>query len=854
MKRVLSPTLALALSQLLSIGGICGPPSEDLCAASTCSRSEQPLFVERGIVALDQALREVSNPYSVMCLSAGPRDVDWGTLAYYHKRLGGRAVVVLATRDEARAINSRSTLAFAAGELNTDRALEAARIVGADVYFLDLPDSLQASSPDEWLGMWGNDEALGRVVRAFRLLRPDIVITNPNSTTDRSRSQAVARLAIEAFEASADTKRFPEVVSKSWQVRRLFEQTDRANAEVTVDLSEYDHTRAVRYQQIGATAESANNTEKPTLQSPSVYYKLVRSSSGEHLQPGSSLISGLTLPDNLARSLAAPQVAGLPLTEAINKREALVDALVEKLLEKRAEGPPEELYNRYGAEFFRVIRFREVLERAIALALGLEFRVVLSDDVLIAGQKLKARLAFSNGGSRRVPVVFRTPESISEEPAKTTFRASEQASAGPNESIARELEYELPQNAAITLPHSEHLQERNYYPLGSTYPGAEPARTFGNDLVAFAEIGVAQTSISIAAGARYDIVPPVEISTEPSFAFVRDLAAPRDMELTVRLRNRTPGPLGGELWVVPLALTSDRYRPDPIAFGEEDEEITVSLKLKVPILEPPLASDVLVEFRRPKPAPSEPLASAKISVIQADIQRADRVIVGLLSEPNSETAAGLAQLDIETVNLSLDSLRAHQHGDIADGSSTGCSELSLYDSIVVDRLAVGSSHFTLGMRKCLLDYVRHGGNLVILEHDCDGSSASSEELPLAPFDIRLSEAQGKSLVKVLGAGSPLLTKPNAISRQEIEHLTPAQATCSPNQWAGDYVSVVELTGANQDPKRSALLTSRSGDGQFVYTTLDLERRMLAADPAAYRLLANLVAWKRPHKDRWNDEW
>src|SRR5215831_9873307 len=55
---------------------------------------------ERGIVALDQALRELGSPFTVLWVAAHPGDEDAGTLAYCHKKLGARTVAVFATRAE----------------------------------------------------------------------------------------------------------------------------------------------------------------------------------------------------------------------------------------------------------------------------------------------------------------------------------------------------------------------------------------------------------------------------------------------------------------------------------------------------------------------------------------------------------------------------------------------------------------------------------------------------------------------------------------------------------------------------------------------------------------------------------
>ena len=809
-------------------------PSASGASGTNRLQRSQPSGVEdRGIIALDQVLRELTNPYSVMCVAAGYDDVDWGALAYYHKKLGARAIVVLASRSGA-GLEGAGEPGEDRAIVATRRALAAAQIVGADVHFLDLRDSGDSKSADDLLKQWGLDQAISQLVRAFRLLRPDVVITNHGLSFQQPRHEAVWRLVIEAFEAAADAKRFSEADSRVWQVRRVFQTADEASADVGVNLAEYDHARGIRYAQIAAEALPSR---RPASEPSRSLYKLARSVTGESLTPGGSLLTGLALPENVGRSIAAPGIAGAPLLNAINQRDQLVETLVDKLLEKRVEGSVDELYQRYGVEFSRVLRFRDLLERAIALVLGLDFRIAFSDDLVVPGQKVTAHLVLNNGSNGTLPVVFRTPPSLAHSKANSPQTASETVAVPATGTASSDFEYEISPNASSTLPHSAHLSERNYYPLGSGLPGAQSTNPFGNEVFAYAEVGIGQTFIILPAMVRYDVAAPVEISVTPSFALIRDWTEPRETTFVARVRNRTPGALAGALWVVPLAITAESYEPAHITFAREDEEVEIRLRLKVPILKPPLAPDILINSGERKPAPPTPLASMKITVMEAGFEVTPGTTVGFIRGSNSEMLIALSQLGVDTREISLDEVRVQDAATPQGLPYPGCSELSRSTRL--------SSTFAYSVRRdlatanrCLLDYVRKGGNLVVLGQMADEWNAQSV-LGLAPFPIKLSTSDSPQSMKVLSGDHVLMSQPNKMDEKDFDNWI---VEGSAAEWAPEYTSLLGPAGSRE---RSALLVARLGEGNYVYASFDLRDQLRARNPRAYKFLANLVSPRGP---------
>src|SRR5262249_10871237 len=146
--------------------------------------------------------------------------------------------------------------------------------------------------------------------------------------------------------------------------------------------------------------------------------------------------------------------------------------------------------------------------------------------------------------------------------------------------------------------------------------------------------------------------------------FVTDWSIPRTCNVQATVRNNTPGPLSGALWIVPLAVADDDYEPLHLSFVREDEQKAITLAFKLPILKPPPSADVLLEFGRETPAASESgvaqaaagsppaassltLASARIDVVASGIRIPEGSTVGHISGLDSSLSIALTEFGVE---------------------------------------------------------------------------------------------------------------------------------------------------------------------------------------------------------------
>ncbi len=167
----------------------------------------------------------------LMSLSAHPDDEGGATLAYYSKIKGIKTYSIFLTRGEGGQNEIGSDLYEELGILRTKETLEAAKILGTEVYFLGFPDFGFSKTANETFTMWGGkDSAVAQLVYYIRVFKPDVIITNHDTITAKpnrqhGHHQAVGISAYEAFEKASDPSYHPEQFQNDilpWQPKKLF--------------------------------------------------------------------------------------------------------------------------------------------------------------------------------------------------------------------------------------------------------------------------------------------------------------------------------------------------------------------------------------------------------------------------------------------------------------------------------------------------------------------------------------------------------------------------------------------------------------------------------------------------------
>ncbi|MGZ7083381.1 MAG: PIG-L family deacetylase, partial [Candidatus Angelobacter sp.] len=195
---------------------------------SSLHSDTRPLPEDLGAVHLAQLLTKLKTTARIMQVVAHPDDEDGGLLTLESRGKGASVLLFTVTRGEGGQNKFGTESSDELGILRTLELLEADKYYGVEQRFSHVVDFGFSKTAEETFNKWhGHDVALGDLVRAIRIFRPD-VLTSRFSGTKRDghgNHEASGVLTLEAFRAAADPNRFPEQIKEGllpWQAKKLY--------------------------------------------------------------------------------------------------------------------------------------------------------------------------------------------------------------------------------------------------------------------------------------------------------------------------------------------------------------------------------------------------------------------------------------------------------------------------------------------------------------------------------------------------------------------------------------------------------------------------------------------------------
>ncbi len=837
--------LRALLSLLLSALFVLTPSLSAQEPTPTPSPTPSPITSVRAIdnPELHQALLDLTNPWTVMCVAAHPDDEDGTTLTILRRKQGIHTVSLFSTYGEGGQNAVGPELYEELGVIRARETIEASKIQGSEPYFLGLRDFGFSKSAEETFRVWGHDEALGRMVLKIRELRPDIIITNHDTSRGHGHHQATGRLILEAFDAAADPKRFSEQLQglSVWQPSRLFVRSrvasdvgtpTAASTErlVTVDPNERDPVRGTIYAEQALAALQKHATQGPWPKTiaermrggkslPLIQYALVREAQGKEPLPvrAKTFLEGLSLPEAVNARLAPPTIYGRPLTEFIQAPDRVLNALIVWRRNQRTSASiPAEHSHR-----LELITVRG--NRALGTTSGVQLTLKSHDSVLVPSISSQFTITLANTGERTIRI---NRLSFLGWGAGSPLDAAEQLVADTETSNT--VDRVTPGTAMPTVPPADHL-----------YDG----KLFGERFVADADLEIDGAWFSLNAETRLDIAPAVEIKEiSPPLYVLTPASINRPLVLKIKLSNNLARPFRGI-----VKLSAPKYHVfevgrEIILEPNETQELTIRSNA-IP-MEPAAtrrrARDSFGQFSLSveSEGSSQPITQRFLQAVYSESRVVRDLRVGFIPSFDKTLEQSLSALGVNAKEVSVEQV---QKGELTD-----------YDTLIIDNRGYYAHPELIAANSNLLNYVRAGGTLIVFYHKTEewNPDPAKGRPQLAPFPIILGNervTQETAPIKFLLPGHRLLNFPNRITRADFDRWIQERGLYFPKEWDPKYQALFETSDEGEAPLKGGLLAAKYGRGYYFYTSLVWYRQLGAGAPGAYRMFANMISYGHPKK-------
>ncbi len=804
---------------------------------------------------LHQALLDLTNPWTVMCVAAHPDDEDGTTLTVLRRKHGVHTVSLFSTYGEGGQNAIGPELYEELGVIRAREAMEAAQIQGSEPHFLGLEDFGFSKSAEETFRIWGHDEALRRMVLKIRELRPDVIITNHDTTGGHGHHQATGRLILEAFDAAADPRRFPEQLSKLsvWQPLRLFvrarAQSGSSNAGargvqrverfVTIDSNERDPVRGTIYAEQALAALQKHATQGPWPKTiaermraqgttsgglPLIRYRFLREAHSAPALPteARNFLDEFSLAETVSARLAPPAIEGRPLTDFIDRPDRVLNSLIDWRRRRKPISPAASEAS--GHNIHRVQLLGERGDKALAIASGMVLTVSSPSTVaLVPGLLASFSVNLSNTGDRTVQVNKLSFDSWGE---SVSLEAADQLIADTE--TTKPIDRVTPKTAPITVPRADHL-----------YDGL----LFGPRFAANADLEIDGARFSMRAEINLDVAPAVEIkSISPSPYVWTPALIRRPLSLTIKLTNNLKAPFRGI-----VKVHGPQYRifevGGAITLGpNETRELTIQSNA-LPVEASNSRSRkqagsgqllISVEAADSK----KPVNERVLRVVRSDARIAKGIRVGYLPSFDKTLELSLSALGVAAKELHINEI---QRG-----------ELTAYDTIIIDNRGYQVHPELIEANPNLLTYVQQGGTLIVsYQRDNEWNPNPDRNRPqLAPYPIILGGervTEETAPVRFILPRHPLLNSPNRITRSDFDNWIQERGLYYPKEWDPHYSTPFASSDKGEAPLRGGLLVAPYGQGNYIYTSMVWYRQLAAGVPGGYRMFANLISYGHSHK-------
>jgi LmbE family N-acetylglucosaminyl deacetylase len=811
-------------------------------------------------------LQKLKVTASVLYIAAHPDDENTRLLTYLSKERKYRTAYLSLTRGDGGQNLIGEEQGIELGMIRTQELLAARRKDGAEQYFTRAFDFGYSKTTDETLRIWKKDRVLADMVWIIRTFRPDVIITRfpPDSRAGHGHHSASAVLAQEAFNAAADSTRFPEQFQRGvrpWQAKRILwntynfssAQTIREN-QLKIDVGLYNPMLGKSYGEIASESRSQHKRQGFGVpRQRGQQYEYFEFVAGDTLYkdiadgvPGdwSRVQGGDTIEAFIGRilntfSLSSPSQS-VPLLIQLHQ---MIEALPESHLRSR--------------------KLKEV-QLLIESCSGLWMEAFSDREYVTKGDSLRLQVAMINRTG--VPI---TVERVYLDTTTNSFLtggvAKIQSSLIPsNETIDTLIQSQLLQNTLFQFPITIHEVNRdvtNPYWLSfynetdevvqdnSVFSGAAENDPVYRMVFRVTILGrsfefrkpVLYKYNDPVKGELYQplvVYPPVAVRPDQSL-LVFNKQQTKQLRLHLNLHSQRSVNLKGS-W---MSHNEWRLTPDlpsiQMEQGVEKDWVvsvqklpgnltqTISVKPRLHSLSETIAPLNVRRIAYDHIPAITYFPEAQVKTVYVSVKTAGTKI-GYLPGAGDQIPTCLRQIGYEVTLL--------------DEHQITFEKLRTFDAIVTGIRAYNIHDWLKGAFEPLMQYVNNGGVLLVQYNTSNQIGPLKARIAPFPFTISRNRVTNEqSNVKLIDPRNPIWHYPNTITADDFNGWVQERTVYEADSFDAAYTPLLEMHDPGEKERNGSLLMVSWGKGRVIYCALSLFRQLPAGVPGAYRIMANLLA-------------
>ncbi len=791
------------------------------------------------------ALKKLNTVGSVLYVAAHPDDENTRLLGYLSKEKKLRTGYISITRGDGGQNLIGKEQSELLGLIRTQELLAARKTDGAEQFFTRANDFGYSKNPEETFTFWNKDSILADMVWTIRQFKPDIIICRFPTTGEGGHGHhtASAILALEAFDAAADPKMFPQqlIYTEVWQAKIVVWNTfnfggnnTTAPDQLKLDVGIFNPLLGKGYGEIASESRTMHKSQgfgsAKTRGTNIEYFKLLKGDSAkldlfEGINQTWSRLNGTAKVQTLIDACIAKYDLQFP--------EKIIDDLVEIYSQIKQLKETDA-----NSKYWKQQKLKET-EALLLSCSGLWLEASAADYIGIPGKKISISIQIINRNNSNVKLNSINYLNQTDTVTNLVLKFNELVTIKHDEILSPTLSYSNPY--WLNEKHDAGIFKiKNQLLIGT-------AENYSATNVIF-HISINNLELEIIRPLIFKQTDPVKGEVYRPFellpvatinisekVFVFSDTASKKIQFTIKANA---GNVSGTLQTtVPAGWNLQLKKSDFNLINKGDEMVLegilrVGSNTETGYLKAALKINDLVYNKSIQRIEYDHipyqfiLHDAESKLVSIDLKKTP-MNIGYIPGAGDDVAACLKQIGYSVTELT-DELLENEN-------------LSKYNTIITGIRAYNTNDRLQVHYNKLMDYVSNGGNLIVQYNTNSRVGPVKPKIGPYPFTIsRERVTDENATVRIVKSMHPAITFPNKISGRDFEGWIQERGIYFASEIDSNYQTFFSMNDAGEKELDGSLIIAKYGKGNFVYTGLAFFRELPAGVPGAYRIFTNLI--------------